>query len=304
MGLLKLIFTSKQNTEPSRRSLSALLPKKKQKSFKQTKSLDLSAEKEVSETEKPKAITKLADKFKDCSWGLTYQQNKKTLLLDLDNTLIYASKEIPDIMDYTSVTFEYGGEYLVRYVIKRPGVSKFLKKLSKQFNLCVYTSADETYARKIIEATNISKYIYTLYDRSHCEKINKNGFSKNIWSLGFEKTQAILIDDLTAQAKHQPENCILVKPFAGEVSDKELYALYPFLQKLITVEDVRFAAKNFAEYKDDVSCVLSQEVKAPSDFSEYGTELEEGCCKADIRAFECRPTMMRRSDQILVENVC
>jgi len=127
---------------------------------------------------------------------------------------------------------------------------------------------------------------------------------KNIWSLGFEQTQAILIDDLAAQAKYQPENCILVKPFAGEASDRELYALYPFLQKLSTVEDVRIGLKNFAEYKNDVSCALARQVKAPFDFSEYGTELEEGCCKANIRAFECHPTMMRRTNQMLIESVC
>jgi RNA polymerase II subunit A small phosphatase-like protein len=304
MDLLKHIFTSKQNTEPSRRALSALLPKKKIKNPKKTRSLDISAEKETIEAGSTQNPAKLTDKFKDCSWGLTYQQSKKTLLLDLDNTLIYASKEIPDILDYTTVFFEKGGEYIVRYVIKRPGVLKFLKKLSKRFNLCVYTAAEEIYARKVIEATNISKYIYTLYDRSHCEKINKTGYLKNIWSLGFEQTQAVLIDDLVAQAKYQPENCIHMKPFEGEVSDRELYALYPFLQKLSTVEDVRSVQKNLAEYKASVSRALSQQVKTPFDFGEYGADVEEGCCKTNIRTFECPTTMMKRGNQLLRENVC
>lgn len=87
-----------------------------------------------------------------------YEQDKKTLLLDLDNTLIYASKEIPEVMDFTAIAvnnllfisclklskFEKGSEFFMRYVTKRPGMGKFLSKLSKKYNLCVYTAAEKT----------------------------------------------------------------------------------------------------------------------------------------------------------------
>lgn len=40
------------------------------------------------------------------------------------------------------------------------------------------------------------------------------------------------------QRNNQPDNCIHIKPFEGEARDRELYALYPFLQKISGVKTV------------------------------------------------------------------
>jgi len=301
MDLFKLMFAPKQNTSTSRRAFSALSSKSRQKSTTKTRSVETPTEKAKANSESPSSLSTKSD---DCAWGQSFQQNKKTLLLDLDNTLIYASKQIPEIMDYTSVVFEKGGEYIIRYVTKRPGMCKFLSKLSKRYNLCVYTAADKTYARKVVEATGVSDYICDLYDRSHCEKINEFTYLKNIWSLGFEPTQTVLIDDLTAQSKYQPENFINIKPFKGEDSDRELYALYPFLRTLNIVDDVRSAQKRFVDYKSRSSRTEILQIKASLVFEECGMDVDEGCRKDCIRAFACRPQMMRTENPLMIESIC
>jgi RNA polymerase II subunit A small phosphatase-like protein len=307
MDLMKLIFASKQNSEASKGAFSLFSPKFKlsrPKKLKKVANFDQVSTRESMSPVSPKTPEELASKFSDLTWGLAYKEDKKTLILDLDNTLIYASKEIPETLNFTSVVFERNGEYSVRYVIKRPGILKFLKKLSKLYNICVFTSAEENYAKKIIEATKISKYIYTLYDRSYCEKINASFYVKNIWTLGFKQMRALLIDDLAMQAEHQPENCILIKPFNGEDCDRELYNLYPILSKLSHADDVRLFQKMVLEQKNEScqkDCIQTEECGEAEDCA---VDLDEGCYKACIRTFECRPKMMIVSNGMVLKNAC
>jgi import inner membrane translocase subunit TIM50 len=56
-----------------------------------------------------------------------------------------------------------------------------------------------------------------------------------------------MIDTNPAHVKHQPENAILLKKWQGEVGDKELVGLIPFLEYIHTMAytDVRKAIKSF-----------------------------------------------------------
>jgi hypothetical protein len=174
---------------------------------------------------KTKVSSILADKFREGLWGLNYQQGKKTSTMNLNNTPAFTGIEIPDIMEYTSVIFETAGEYAFRFVIRRPGALKVLRKLSKRCNIRVHSS-DETLAKRIIQATSISQYMYAFLDSSFCQTVGQTGYLKNIWS------QAVLVDDLASQARYQPENCIIIKHLEEEVANKAIYALFPFLKEL------------------------------------------------------------------------
>jgi len=134
MELMKLMFASKLSNEASKGAFSLFSPKFKlsrPKKLKKVSNFDQVSTRESMSPVSPKTPEELASKFSDLTWGLTYKEDKKTLILDLDNTLIYASKEIPETLNFTSVVFERNGEYSVRYVIKRPGILKFLKKTVK-----------------------------------------------------------------------------------------------------------------------------------------------------------------------------
>ena len=72
--------------------------------------------------------------------------NKKTLILDLDETLIYAPYEKLGKDEDAICSFSNGQKY---YVYKRPGLDKFLDYCTKNFNIGVWTSAGEEHAKNI-----------------------------------------------------------------------------------------------------------------------------------------------------------
>eukprot|EP00331_Platyophrya_macrostoma_P020191 CAMPEP_0176466760 /NCGR_PEP_ID=MMETSP0127-20121128/38085_1 /TAXON_ID=938130 /ORGANISM="Platyophrya macrostoma, Strain WH" /LENGTH=320 /DNA_ID=CAMNT_0017859991 /DNA_START=27 /DNA_END=989 /DNA_ORIENTATION=+ len=233
-------------------------------------------------------LNMLSEKFKDCSWGTRYDETKKTLIFDLDNTLILACKDVPENGKYAQIILEKDDQLVVRYIVKRPGLLKFLKKLSKKFNICIYTSAEETYAKKVIEATSISKYIYTFYDRAHCNKVGNCSFVKDIWALGFKDTQAVLIDDIAFQIENQPNNGINIKAFEGQECDRELYKLYPFLKKLQGIEDVRPVQKHLNDHVNGGFKVC----RKYSD--EYEPDVDEGCHQNEVKPSCCPESMLNR----------
>mmetsp|Transcript_30366 Transcript_30366/g.35057 ORF Transcript_30366/g.35057 Transcript_30366/m.35057 type:complete len:301 (-) Transcript_30366:173-1075(-) len=235
------------------------------------------------------------DRSDSSIFGSKYQQERKTLIFDLDNTLIFTCNDIPESGKFAPITLQRDGEYVIKYVIKRPGLLKFLKSLSKNFNICVFTSAEATYARKVIEAVKISKYIYAMYDRTHCKKVKSSLYQKNIWSLGFEQKQVILIDDFAFQAECQPENCIQIKPFEGDVNDRELYQLYPFLQRINQADDVRPVQKNLNNHLENSNKSKIQKCSIVEECNDYEVDLDEGCSKSFIRTFVCRPSMTKES---------
>jgi len=79
--------------------------------------------------------------------------NRKTLVLDLDGTLVHSSKtSMPTGYDY-SVTFEQRGVTHSFYVLKRPWVDEFLQHLGATglYEIVVFTAASREYADAVVD---------------------------------------------------------------------------------------------------------------------------------------------------------
>jgi import inner membrane translocase subunit TIM50 len=66
--------------------------------------------------------------------------------------------------------------------------------------------------------------------------------------LNRDLSKVIIIDTNPSHTKKQPENAIILKPWEGDVKDKELVSLIPFLEYIHTMaySDVRKAIASFA----------------------------------------------------------
>ena len=65
---------------------------------------------------------------------------KKTLVLDLDETLVHSSFKPVASADFI-IPVEIDGQVHNVYVLKRPGVDEFLNKLGPQFELVIFTAS-------------------------------------------------------------------------------------------------------------------------------------------------------------------
>jgi import inner membrane translocase subunit TIM50 len=71
--------------------------------------------------------------------------------------------------------------------------------------------------------------------------------SQDLSYLNRDLSKVIMIDTVASHAKKQPENAIILKKWEGDVKDKELVSLIPFLEYIHTMaySDVRKAIASF-----------------------------------------------------------
>ncbi|MCJ1288442.1 hypothetical protein MMC26_007799, partial [Xylographa opegraphella] len=67
-------------------------------------------------------------------------RGKKCLVLDLDETLVHSSFKILHQADFT-IPVEIEGQYHNVYVIKRPGVDQFMKRVGELYEVVVFTAS-------------------------------------------------------------------------------------------------------------------------------------------------------------------
>lgn len=168
---------------------------------------------------------------------------KKLLILDLDETLIHSSENEPQKYDFKVGHF---------FVCKRPYLEKFLIFCNKRFELAIWTSSTEDYAKEIVEAIlPLGVEISFLWSRVRCTptrdyctgEIGWLKDLKKVKKLGYELSQIIVLDDSPEKLKRNYGNLIRVKPFFCNFEDTELYDLTSYLVTLIDIDNIRAIEK-------------------------------------------------------------
>ncbi|EAR97348.1 NLI interacting factor-like phosphatase (macronuclear) [Tetrahymena thermophila SB210] len=163
---------------------------------------------------------------------------KKTLILDLDETLIHSSQMKPKKYDLnfniqTSTTKE---EFFVKF---RPNVSNFLRIMANYYEVFIWTASIKEYADVIINQLDPSgSFIsYRLY-RDSCRK-KGDYYIKDLALLNRNMKDVIIIDNLSTCFNLHQENGIQIQDFTNDETDNELEKLTPFLIFASDVNDVR-----------------------------------------------------------------
>lgn len=167
---------------------------------------------------------------------------KKTLILDLDETLVHSSFKPfytkPDI--YLKIQFR--NEYHSVYVLKRPNVDNFLYQMSKLFNIIVFTASIPEYANPLLDRLDRHKVICNRLFREDC--CESNGlYVKDLKVIGKNLKDLIIIDNNPISYSVNKENGIPIKTWHYDKGDIELEKLIPFLTFLSSVDDVRRVIK-------------------------------------------------------------
>ena len=158
---------------------------------------------------------------------------KKTLVLDMDETLIHSS-EIPphkDVQFFKSGNPEF-------FVYKRPGLDAFLDSIKDKFEVFVFTHGERNYAEPVLDVLMPWLDDYHRLYRDSCD--GKNGPCKNLKLLERDKHDMILVDDSSIAQKKNPKNTIRIKDWHGTPYDTALIDwLPPILEECRTAKDVR-----------------------------------------------------------------
>lgn len=198
-------------------------------------------------------------------------KGKKTLVLDLDETLVHSSFQEVKMPDTVLSVLSEAGEQLKIYVKYRPGLSEFLAALAPIYELVVFTASLPNYADQLLDIIDPDRLIQARLFRDSCTKIG-NIFIKDLSLLGRDMSQILLIDVRDIQNSPdasllQPSNNILVKSYLGESEDMELLRLIPLLKDLARVKDVRELLRKGQDLTSS-SLVINTNSKRHSDLTD------------------------------------
>lgn len=172
----------------------------------------------------------------------------KTLILDLDETLIHCDEHLNLYHDMSFPIKFTGGEVINCALNIRPGAKEFLQRMSNHFEIVIFTASHSCYANSILNVLDPGhKYITARIYRDSCFEVSGSVCIKDLRIFANrEPKDVIIVDNAFYSFGFQPENGIPIIPYYREYdTDSELKLLEDFLLKIIDAEDVRVHISNY-----------------------------------------------------------
>jgi CTD small phosphatase-like protein 2 len=168
---------------------------------------------------------------------------KYTLLIDLDETLIHSDfnnvyeGECDHLLHFT-----HENEEITIPLFVRPGLMDFLTFCQQHFEVCIFTASRKEYADCILNFLDPANQIFKYrFYRDDCISIKGKIFIKdmNIFKNRYPEYM-LMIDNSLYSFANQLSNGILITSFYNNKKDKELSNLQKYLKSIIEMDkDVR-----------------------------------------------------------------
>ena len=190
------------------------------------------------------------EKYYSNKINLNIKNNKQILFIDLDETLIHSDiydKKSFIINNYDKILkFKYDNLYYYIGINFRKNLNFFLKKVSKYFNLILFTASYKEYADVIIDHIDPENTIFKKrFYKESCINLDDNINIKdlNIFN-DIDLKRSIILDNNIYSFCNNLNNGILINSFF-EGEDDDLNNIYYYLDNYIkNSEDVRKVNEN------------------------------------------------------------
>ncbi|XP_055624917.1 CTD nuclear envelope phosphatase 1 homolog isoform X1 [Toxorhynchites rutilus septentrionalis] len=171
---------------------------------------------------------------------------RKTLVLDLDETLIHSHH---DAMPRNTVKPGTPHDFTVKvtidrhpvrfFVHKRPHVDYFLDIVSQWYDLVVFTASMEIYGAAVADKLDNGRNILKRrYYRQHCTP-DFGSYTKDLSAICSDLNRIFIIDNSPGAYRCFPNNAIPIKSWFSDPMDICLLSLLPMLDALRFTNDVR-----------------------------------------------------------------
>eukprot|EP01017_Pseudomicrothorax_dubius_P041573 TRINITY_DN6662_c0_g1_i9.p1 TRINITY_DN6662_c0_g1~~TRINITY_DN6662_c0_g1_i9.p1 ORF type:complete len:708 (-),score=168.28 TRINITY_DN6662_c0_g1_i9:1629-3752(-) len=167
--------------------------------------------------------------------------DKKTVVFDLDETLIHCNENADVPSDVTlPITFP-SGEVIRAGINIRPYAVETLREVSKYYEVIVFTASHSCYANKVIDHLDPrGEFVHHRLFREHCIATEEGIYIKDLRIFVNRRLEdLILVDNASYSFAFQMDNGVPIVPFYDNKADVELQHLVNFLRDIATVPDVR-----------------------------------------------------------------
>jgi CTD small phosphatase-like protein 2 len=118
----------------------------------------------------------------------------KTLVLDLDETLVHSCLEPQADADFTFPVHFNGQEHMI-HVRKRPHLHAFMERVAELFEVVVFTASQKVYAERLLNIIDPEKRLikYRIF-RESCVVVDGN-YLKDLTALGRDLKTTLIVDN-------------------------------------------------------------------------------------------------------------
>lgn len=185
---------------------------------------------------------------------MTEDKSEIVIILDIDETLVYATKNRLEL-EHDFVLGDY-------FVYKRPRFHEFIDFVNGNFRFATWSSATDSYVHEMNEKLGLNEKAIFCWARSkatikrpslfdadgdlNIDSIDQHYYVKRlkkVKKLGFDLNKIVIIDDTPRKSQENYGNAIYVSEFKGDKNDNELLELTEYLKKLKRVDNVRVLEK-------------------------------------------------------------
>lgn len=158
-------------------------------------------------------------------------RTKKTLILDLDETLVHCSEDLTKPCDFKTPIKFTGGEVINFGVTIRPKAIEFLELMSEYFEIVIFTASHACYANIILNILDPeNQFITYRMFRDSCIETEERIFIKDLRIFGNRDfDDMVIVDNACYSYSFQLDNGVPIIPYFCGKSDTELIELAAFL---------------------------------------------------------------------------
>ena len=204
--------------------------------------------------------------------------SKKTLVLDLDETLVHSQFTPFSIKSDITFKIDLDNQLHDIHVLIRPGVPQFLKKMAKLYEIVIFTASVSKYADPLLNIIDRNHSCSYRLFREHCSMVGIT-YVKDLKKLGRELKDTVIVDNSPLSYSFNPENGLPILTWFDDKNDKELYKITPILEFLSCVYDVRdyikqIVVNNCISYENSINVIDNYSKKNNVDsFRKYIEEI-------------------------------
>ncbi|CAK93523.1 unnamed protein product (macronuclear) [Paramecium tetraurelia] len=188
--------------------------------------------------------------------------NKKTIVFDLDETLIHCNESTQVPGDIIEVLYKMDLQASINI---RPYAQQVLQTLNKHFEIIVFTASHSCYANVVIDYLDPNKNVIAhRFFRDSCMQTEEGAYIKDLRVIGNRSlNDMVLVDNAAYSFCLQPLNGIPIINYYDNKMDQELLYLQNYLMSMRTVRDVRqYNSQNlkldkFAQFTDAIELLQS-----------------------------------------------
>ncbi|KAM4737954.1 carboxy-terminal domain RNA polymerase II polypeptide A small phosphatase 2 [Anableps anableps] len=163
-------------------------------------------------------------------------QGKICVVIDLDETLVHSSFKPISNADFI-VPVEIEGTTHQVYVLKRPYVDEFLRRMGEMFECVLFTASLAKYADPVTDLLDRGDVFRTRLFRESCV-FHQGCYVKDLSRLGRDLNRTLILDNSPASYIFHPNNAIPVVSWFDDADDAELLNLLPMFEELSKADDV------------------------------------------------------------------